>query len=383
MVRDLSIPAAMAAMVMAFGFARSARADPYADSVAGFDPVTSGISATGDTLSTSVDADEPAEGGTDALGAPDAGTWAQSVALGLDQKGTPTTEDDDRGTIVLDFTDNVCVGISGGDIRVWEVADNENYLLEIALNGGAFSPPTTGFGTDNVDLLDVLDGEVFNRVRITAINAVGNLNFAGADIDAVKCLASIGADDLTATNTGPTSFDFAANGPQHFDYEITITNNTASDGALNDLVAFDVIRADFRLDPAGEDFADDGDATNNSCADAGGCDGIAEDMFCPVTVPPRATASGLEPQPFTIGIDLAANAACTTTVFVAYESAAGSHKKSAGRSKPKDCDLVVDGNPGVFDTIALNDGIKVFDTFSGELLFGPKDSIQLAGVNCG
>ena len=43
----------------------------------------------------------------------------------------------------------------------------------------------------------------------------------------------------------------------------------------------------------------------------------------------------------------------------------------------------MDGDPGVFNTIALNDGIKLFDTYSGELLFGPKDSIQLVGDNCG
>ena len=136
MIRDLSIPAAMTAMVVAFGLARSALADPYADSVASFEPVTSGTSATGIPLSTSQDRDEPAEGGTDAVGAPDARNWNGTVTLGLDQKGTPTSDDDTRGAIVLDFTDNLCIGILGDDIRVWEADGNEGYQLEIALNAG-------------------------------------------------------------------------------------------------------------------------------------------------------------------------------------------------------------------------------------------------------
>ena len=158
MIRDLSISAAMAAMVVTSGLARSALADPYADSVASFEPVTSGISATGIALSTRLDRDEPAEGGTDAVGAPDARDWTRTVTLGLDQNRTPTTEDDTRGAIVLDFTDNLCIGILGDDIRVWEADGNEGFQLEIALNGGAFSPPSDGFGTGNVALLDLLDG---------------------------------------------------------------------------------------------------------------------------------------------------------------------------------------------------------------------------------
>ncbi len=388
MVRDLSIAAAMAAMVVAFGFARTAMADAYADSVASFEPVTSGTSASGDALSTSLDQDEPAEGGTDAVGSPDARNWRQwrqTVTLGLDQNGTPTTEDDVFGAIVLDFTDNLCVAIPGDDIRIWEAANNEKYLLEIALNGGAFSSPTMGSGNDEVELLDVLDGEVFNRVRITAVDTVGDLNFAGAEIDAVRCLGPIHASDFSATNTGPGSLDFATSGgPQRFHYEITITNNALADGALNDLVAYDALRADFKLDPDGEDFADDGDATNDSCADAGGCDGIAEDMFCAVTIAPRNSAGRRQAQPITIGIDLADGASCTTTVFVAYDNhPAASRGKSFRQHKPKGCDLVTDGDPGVYNTTALNDGIKLFDTYSGELLFGPKDSIQLVNENCG
>ena len=326
--------------------------------------------------------DEPAEGGTDAVGAPDARNWTRTVTLGLDQNGTPTSDDDTHGAIVLDFTDNLCIGIPGDDIRVWETDGNEGYRLEIALNAGAFSPPSDGFGTGNVALLDLLDGEVFNRVRITATDTVGDPDLAGADIDAVRCLAPIHASDFAATNTGPDTFDSATNGPLRFQYEITIANNTASDGALNDLVAFDEIRAGFQLDPTGEDLADDGDGTNNSCADAGGCDGIAEDMLCSVTIARRETAGRRTAQPFTIGIDLAANETCTTTVFAAYDDPAGMHNKSAKGRKPTGCDLVVEGDPGVFDTLALNEGIKVFGTISGELLIGPRDSIQLAGGNC-
>ena len=148
------------------------------------------------------------------------------------------------------------------------------------------------------------------------------------------------------------------------------------------MVAFDEIRAGFKLDPTGEDLADDGDGTNNSCADAGGCDGIAEDMLCSVTIARRETAGRRTAQPFTIGIDLAANETCTTTVFAAYDNPAGMHNKSAKGRKPTGCDLVVEGDPGVFDTLALNEGIKVFGTISGELLIGPQDSIQLAGGNC-
>ena len=379
MIGKLSTATSVAALVAAFGLVGPAMADPFADAVVSLNRVTTGTSATGAAISTAADTDEFFEGGTDATGAPDAGTFRRSVSLGIDQKGTATTADDDRGVIVLDFTDNLCVGVGGNDIRLFENGNNEGYTLEVAYNGGAFSAPTPGFGTASVDLADVFNGDLFDRVRITATSFAGVARLAGADVDAIQCLAAVTADDFVATNTGPDTFEIGSSEAQYFQYEIKITNNTGADGALDGLIVLDVIPAEFDLDPDGEAAA----GGNNSCADAGGCDGIAEDDRCPVTVSGHGNGRDqLEPQSLSVEIGLDSGESCTTTVFLAVDGDRGNKQRTAGMFKPTSCELVMQGPPDVFNTITLNEGIKVFDVATGDLVFGPSQSIQLVADNC-
>ncbi len=384
-MRKLGLMSAAAAIAAVMGFAGSAWADPYADSVVSFTPVTPGTAADGTAINTSGDSDEPAEGGTDATGGPDWSDFNQFVSLGIDENSTADTSDDTRGEIVLDFSDNLCLGVSGADIRVFEPGDNEDYTLEVELNGGSFSTPTTGSGDDDVDLFGVSDGDLFNRVRITATNFAGSTNVAGADIDAVECLAPVIAGDFNKTNTGLSTVDIGLDTTQAFSYEITITNNTGVDDALNRFVAFDVIPAEFDLDPVTEDLID-GDDTNDctGTGEDGLCDGVNVDANCAVTIGGPAIKPGkLEPHFLTIEIDLDVGESCTTGVFVTTDQNPASAKgNKETQYEPTSCDLVWENGTTVYNTITLNEGIKVFDKASGDLIFGPKDSIQLQGLGC-
>ena len=79
---------------------------------------------------------------------------------------------------------------------------------------------------------------------------------------------------------------------------------------------------------------------------------------------------------------LAASAICTTTVYV--ETTSEGKGKNAGTFEPKVCvEAETVGDP-LTNTIALNDGVKMFDaaTATKDLLLGPVGSIQLAPQGC-
>ncbi len=188
--------AGLTTLVVVCGAGSAAWADPYADKVVELKRVTPGMLP--DNTRVSTDADD-GDAGIDSLGAPDvaSGNFATVTALGYDPKGTMDPADDLGGHIVLDFTDNACMDGTGPDIRFSEGGNNESAYVAVSNDGGKTYVEIGMVGPASNFELD-LAGKIahFNRMRVTSMDVVGNLDLAGFDFDAVECLNS--ADPLPA-----------------------------------------------------------------------------------------------------------------------------------------------------------------------------------------
>lgn len=261
------------------------------------------------------------------------------------------------------------------------------------------------------------------------------------------------AVDIDPNDQGGVAIGLTA--PQHFAIDIDITN-TDGGPTLEDLVVYDVIPAEFNLDPDGEDDADG--TLDGTCADTV-CNGI--DLGA-VPVPgcnltegqPAGAVSGpkdplldpfdqrfKEPELISILVDsLADDTTCSFTIYVVTDGNPGHVTEVSGNAQciqpddglPDDCELVSgsglagqimlfdlyepgscdligqfdngiadepdDLDTAVYDTVSLNDGIKVFEASDdlddadgtdgiaeGHRLVGPIGSLQLTpnGENLG
>ncbi len=165
---------------------------------------------------------------------------------------------------------------------------------------------------------------------------------------------------------------------QFFAYEIGIENN-ALDDALDGSAFLDILPAGFRLSADAEDALE-------GCAD-GTCDGVVEDASgnCVVTVSgPKAKKNTIDPRYVMIEPSgLTASALCTTTLYVETTSGGSGKGKSATSFEPNACEVAdASGGGTLINTIALNEGVKMFDAATGDLLSGPNGSIQLAPQGC-
>ena len=78
-----------------------------------------------------------------------------------------------------------------------------------------------------------------------------------------------------------------------------------------------------------------------------------------------------------------ASALCTTTLYVETTSGGSGKGKSATSFEPNACEVAdASGGGTLINTIALNEGVKMFDAATGDLLSGPNGSIQLAPQGC-
>lgn len=163
---------------------------------------------------------------------------------------------------------------------------------------------------------------------------------------------------------------------QYFAYEIGI-ENTGATGDLDEYAFLDVLPDGFRLSA-------DAEGALAGCAGPA-CDGVVEDTSgdCIVTVSgPKAKKNTIDPRYLTIEPGgLATSAICTTTVYVETTNGGGKGK-NAGTFEPKACQLADTDGGTLANTISLNDGVKVFDASTGNLLLGPVGSIQLAPQGC-
>lgn len=219
--------------------------------------------------------------------------------------------------------------------------------------------------------------------------------------------------------------------PQAYEFTITIKNETR-EAAVDDLLVYDVIPAEWNLDPLAEDAVD---GLDGLCADdvnpGDGCDGVTLDQTakCSMafTQPPGAGAGkkGVVPfgqrwkEPELIRIlitNLEKNASCVVTVYVITDGNPGHVSVlEAGDPEVEDCtdgasavfDCVLDQDatllftqyePGkckvietvvsdvVYDTVSMNEGVKIFKVaVDSERLVGPEGTLQLTpnGINPG
>ena len=263
----------------------------------------------------------------------------------------------------------------------------------------------------------------------------------GFSLDVVKTLInSNGITDDGNEAFGTIEVSLAAE--QSYEFEIKITN-TGGSGEADGGVVFDVIPAEFDLDPAaaaaedaadaaaqedgldgsvdgdctaqaadpdcdgdvdgigGPELASDGQCTNGALdGSTSACDGIVSDN---VACMPSTTTSGgggkkggdgLEPEFVTIELSsgLGNTEMCTITVAVVTDENPSSQKGNKDTQfEPTGChpfldkngDVIVDdGGIPIVDWIALNDGVKVFEPENGALVSGPTGSIQLRPVGC-
>jgi hypothetical protein len=205
--------------------------DPYADTPISISRVTSGTNIAGASIDTSWD---DGDNGSDATGAPD---WAGNqtpdkiTTLGIDEKSDTDPSNDDRGSVVLAFTDNVCLDGTGPDLYIYDawgaqsLNGNESADIEVSNDGGVtfVAAGSVGPGAYDLDISGALP--FFTRVRVTATDFAGQLTLAALDLDAVECLHSVDIGDISLS-ADPSS-DVNAIGTEHM---VTATLSPAIEG---------------------------------------------------------------------------------------------------------------------------------------------------------
>ena len=181
---------------------------------------------------------------------------------------------------------------------------------------------------------------------------------------------------------------------QHYVFEIKITNN-GDDNEFDGTVLADTLGADWDMDPiAEEDFEAGGDLDGDCTETDGTCDGdeashdgvILVSGDCAYTLSQPDTGGDPPKEPEFLDIllgELDEGDMCTFLVFVNTVENPG---QGNDFFEPTDCRELEyatdpDENP-IYDTFALNDGIKAFDGTDGDdtatfRLFGPIESLQL------
>lgn len=185
---------------------------------------------------------------------------------------------------------------------------------------------------------------------------------------------------------------------QHYVFRIDITNNGVDD-EFNGTILADTLGADWDMDPfAHEDYLEGMDL-DGVCSDGicNGNDGGALDGVLPPTlVPDIAGCSYVLSQPdsadkpnppekqpefLDIRIDvLDEGETCSFLVFVNTVENPGQGNDFFEPTSCRELEFTTgDGTNGdpIFDTFALNDGIKAFDGTTGDRLSGPQASLQL------
>lgn len=189
---------------------------------------------------------------------------------------------------------------------------------------------------------------------------------------------------LTTNATDDAAILIGHDASQHFAFSISITADTDD---LDGFKVFDVVPAEFDPDGDGEDF----DRATT------GEDGIHTEGHCTATINPPDPDRKLDPHFIRIELGTATETfdkgeTCEVTVWVkTSENPASGKGNKPTQFEPTSCDVVMEGttesDPDLFNTITLNEGVKVFDPTtagpdSGLRLTGPVGSLQLTGNGC-
>jgi hypothetical protein len=344
---------AAAALVAVMGFSGTAKADPYADFLAGsfINEATCAGGCYGDATLTL----EAPGGGFASLGH---GGW-----------------------VLLNFTDNICFVGTGDDIIVYErgpanpTPDPDDYDVQVGLINGSLSTAvsrSTFLSGPNPENLDSTGVTVFNQLKITDTGNAGGGIYAGTDVDAVECLDSFDfgtAHIVKSITEGGTNINITSktgfNDPQEYQFTITITNSNGVN--LSYIIFKDVVPAEFDVTNAEVTADPDLDGANQRCD---------VDSF-------EHTNNGngpakLQPDIIEITADtLAGGESCTITVDVATDN---DHPGKNSLWTPTSCPI---------GGILLNEGVQVWDDVNEDweinkdddtLLFVDDDTLTLGCV---
>jgi hypothetical protein len=199
-------------------------------------------------------------------------------------------------------------------------------------------------------------------------------------------------------NPDPDEFDDGIIGiglpvKQHYIFSINIGDSA---DVPEGTVIYDVIPAEYNLDPDAEDFENGG--TDATCDDAD-CDGIevsAGNCTATERQPPNSQGGRFK-EPELLTIIVGSDETCTVLVYVETDGNPG-HFVSPGPPpvftlyEPTSClafrddgDVLLgdtDNGDPIVDSIALNDGFKDFDPETGDRISGPRGSLQLTPIGC-
>lgn len=364
-MRRLVSLAASTILAVNVAFIGRAGADEFADAVDDFQLPDPGCLVAGGTCDVTGDDND---GGVDALDAPDGDVSDNTTftSLGFD------TDLSRGGTLVLDFTDNVCLddGSAAVDFTIDEVAGvDEDYSVEIGQQGETLTALSVdGLGTTSFDNEGVAS---FNQVKMTALGNAVTDPTGGADIDAVTCLNSLdfGTAHVVKGDLSPTTINITSkdgfDAQQSFDFTITISNPEDED--LSGLVFSDVLPAEFDVSSV--------DVDNTNAPVGGGCAASSAEH----TNQGKSGKAKLQPDIVTFVADLADDESCDILVTAVTDD----DHPGGGQSPtwtPTSCP-----SSGM---IVLNEGVEVFEDvdMSGTVskgdvrLFQDDDSLELTCV---
>lgn len=343
-------------------------------------PVLAAVPAWADATGDEITVNSVGDG--DNSGAPNEGNAVDNDFVSFYSMG-------EGGEVVIFFTDNTALpdGTPAADITIWERCGNstigvanadEPVDVDLSQGAGFVNDVVTGTTSDGASA--VLEGSAFicpvqvdldsvalagaTQVRITDLcdpdgadsNGCDNTNFGGfdpAEVEALNSLAFgtgqimkmiVGDSDITETGSN-SGFD----GEQTFQFEIQVTN---PDGA--DLTGFtfqDTVPAEFDVTAA---VADNTDSPTN--------------LGCTVVGVSEGNGPFLAPDFVTFTVDLAAGESCKVTVDVRTDD----DHPGRGRNPDFTPTTCPEG-----ETLTLNDGVEVFDTASGDLIFRDDSSLEL------
>ena len=274
------------------------------------------------------------------------------------------------------------VTLNDGDILV---ADSSGKVIRVDPATGAQTIVSSGGFLVATHGITVFVNPVSDTIAKTFLNGPRVDDGTGTLVDLVALAGLItGSNDHGSIDVGRLDSQF-------YEFKIDITND-GTHGVLDDAIVSDPIPDTYDLDPL---CGDDPVAASTSCDPVGGgtfvdrdsdtfADGIINDTPAKCTVSSSTSeggkkkgGAGLEPEFVTIIIDnLLAGETCMVRVFVRTDE---NPAKKTALFEPVACR---DLDSGVFDTIPLNEGVKMFDPITGDRLLGPLGSLQLTPNNC-
>lgn len=291
--------------------------------------------------------------------------------------------------LYVDGVQRVCAAASGN------LNDNNKKFL-IAGNGA-----TTTYGSNVYFQGEIDEVELFDRALTPSqIRAIYNAGAAGKckfEIFIANTFVSgpreivdgllVDVEGLITGSSDAGPIEVGRIDSQFYEFTIEI-NNDGDDDQFDGFIVSDAIPDTYDLDPLCGDTTSCDLVGGGTFVDRDGdsyADGIINETPAKCIVSTSSTDSsikkggeGLEPEFVTISLAPGLNSgeSCRVRVFVKTDENFSKKGSSFEPGKCRELDV------GIYDTITLNEGAKLFDPGTGDRLLGPVGSLQLTPNNC-